>query len=134
MKKACVVRWNIAAFQAPMPIATIINPNWEIVEKANTFFISYCAKAKKAELAAVKQPTIAITIKTVSLNNGKIVHSKNTPAATIVAAWIREDTDVGPSIASGSQMCSGNCADLAMAPKKKASPAKVTQGALLSRE
>ena len=39
-----------------------------------------------------------------------------TPAVTIVAAWISALTGVGPSIASGSQVCSGICADLANAP------------------
>ena len=39
-----------------------------------------------------------------------------TPAVTIVAAWISAETGVGPSIASGSQVCSGICADLAAAP------------------
>ena len=36
-----------------------------------------------------------------------------TPAATIVAAWIKAETGVGPSIASGNQTCSGTWADLA---------------------
>ncbi len=40
----------------------------------------------------------------------------NTPAVTMVAAWISADTGVGPSMASGSQVCSRNCADLPMAP------------------
>src|SRR5213083_441775 len=40
------------------------------------------------------------------------------PAATIVAAWISADTGVGPSIASGSQTCSGICALLPVAPTK----------------
>ena len=35
---------------------------------------------------------------------------------TIVAAWISAETGVGPSIASGSQVWSGTCADLAKAP------------------
>ena len=35
---------------------------------------------------------------------------------TIVAAWISALTGVGPSIASGSQVCSGTWADLANAP------------------
>ena len=35
---------------------------------------------------------------------------------TIVAAWIRAETGVGPSMASGSQVWSGSCADLATAP------------------
>ena len=33
-------------------------------------------------------------------------------------------TGVGPSIASGSQTCSGNCADLPIAPQKIRKPAK----------
>ena len=36
----------------------------------------------------------------------------NTPAVTMVAAWISADTGVGPSIASGSQVCRPSCADL----------------------
>ncbi len=34
----------------------------------------------------------------------------------MVAAWISEETGVGPSIASGSQVWKGICADLAKAP------------------
>ena len=34
----------------------------------------------------------------------------------MVAAWIKAETGVGPSIASGSQVCSRNCADLPIAP------------------
>ena len=41
-------------------------------------------------------------------NNGLILATKKTPAVTIVAAWIRADTGVGPSIASGSQVCKPN--------------------------
>ncbi len=37
---------------------------------------------------------------------------------TIVAAWIREETGVGPSMASGSQVCSGSWPDLAKAPTR----------------
>src|SRR5262249_7437324 len=39
-----------------------------------------------------------------------------TPEVTMVAAWISADTGVGPAIASGSQMYSGICADLPVAP------------------
>ena len=46
-----------------------------------------------------------------------------TPAATIVAAWMSADTGVGPSIASGSQTCNGNCALLPIAPQKINRPA-----------
>ena len=46
------------------------------------------------------------------------IATKNTPATTIVAAWINAETGVGPSIASGSQMCNGNIADLPAPPMK----------------
>ena len=38
----------------------------------------------------------------------------NTPAVTIVAAWMSAETGVGPSIASGSQMWRPICALLPM--------------------
>jgi hypothetical protein len=46
---------------------------------------------------------------------------RNTPAVTIVAAWIRADTGVGPAIASGSHRYSGSCADLPTAPRNSSS-------------
>jgi len=42
---------------------------------------------------------------------------KKTPAVTMVAAWIKADTGVGPSIASGNQVCKPICADFPIAPK-----------------
>ena len=48
-----------------------------------------------------------------------------TPAATIVAAWIRAEAGVGPSIASGSQDINGNWADLAIPPAIMAIPIRV---------
>ena len=77
-------------------------------------------------------PITTITSNTVSLKSGNKVTKRKTPAATMVAAWIKEDTDVGPSMASGSHTCNGYCADLAMAPIKKAMPATVSQVASLS--
>ena len=47
--------------------------------------------------------------------------TRNTPAVTIVAAWMSADTGVGPSMASGSHTCSGNCALLPTAPRKSRS-------------
>ncbi len=49
-------------------------------------------------------------------NSGVQRATMYTPAVTIVAAWIRALTGVGPSIASGSQTCSGNWALLPQAP------------------
>jgi hypothetical protein len=37
----------------------------------------------------------------------------------MVAAWMSAETGVGPSMASGSQVCSGTCADLPMAPMNR---------------
>ena len=45
---------------------------------------------------------------------------------TIVAAWIRALTGVGPSIASGSHVCSGICADFAAAPPSSPSATRFT--------
>src|SRR3546814_16992070 len=41
------------------------------------------------------------------------------PAVTMVAAWIRAEIGVGPSIESGSHTCRGTCADLPMAPTNR---------------
>src|SRR5690349_18700710 len=49
-------------------------------------------------------------------NSGDMRATMNTPAVTIVAAWINAEIGVGPSIESGSQTCSGTCADLPIAP------------------
>ena len=38
---------------------------------------------------------------------------------TMVAAWIRADTGVGPAMASASQVISGSCADLPQAPSSR---------------
>ena len=50
----------------------------------------------------------------------------NTPAVTMVAAWIRAETGVGPSMASGSQVCRPSWADLPMAPMNSSTQAMVS--------
>src|SRR5664279_2601798 len=52
--------------------------------------------------------------------------TRYTPAVTIVAAWMRAETGVGPSIASSSHDCSGTCADLPQAPTSRSMPSSVT--------
>ena len=47
----------------------------------------------------------------------------------MVAAWIRADTGVGPAMASGSQTCSGNCADFPIAPPNSRSADTVSSPA-----
>src|SRR5574341_2350718 len=49
----------------------------------------------------------------------------NTPAGTMVAAWMSALTGVGPSMASGSQTYSGSWADLPVAPTKSRSAMSV---------
>ena len=50
------------------------------------------------------------------VNNTFVRAIRYTPAVTMVAACISALTGVGPAIASGSQVCSGNCADFPTAP------------------
>ena len=47
---------------------------------------------------------------------GELRTNKYTPAVTMVAAWIKADTGVGPSMAMGNQTCSPICELLAIAP------------------
>jgi hypothetical protein len=54
-----------------------------------------------------------------SSNSGDMRATMKMPAVTMVAAWISAEIGVGPSIESGSQTCSGNCADLPMAPMNR---------------
>ena len=40
LKNACVIRWNIAAENAPTPAARNMYPSWLTVEYASTFLMS----------------------------------------------------------------------------------------------
>src|SRR5258705_4639240 len=70
--------------------------------------------AKKAVLAPMKVTNSSATGE--SWNMGEQRQTRNTPAVTMVAAWIKAETGVGPSMASGSQVCSPSWADLPIAP------------------
>ena len=71
-----------------------------------------------AAKTAVMPPTIATTAiaEGEESNMGKNLPTKKTPAATIVAACMSALTGVGPSMASGSHVCKGNCPDFPTAP------------------
>ena len=99
-------------------------PNCEHVEYAITFFISFCTNPIVAAINAVNPPIIVINFNVVDVysNNGDILIIKNTPAVTIVAAWIKADTGVGPSIASGNHVCNPICADFPITPINKLIP------------
>src|SRR6266513_2469597 len=87
--------------------------------------MSACAIAMSAAINAVITPIhttiISDAVTPLIAPSEKIGYTRatrNTPAATIVAAWISAETGVGPSIASGNQTCRGNCADFPTAPQK----------------
>ena len=68
-----------------------------------SFWNSPTVAAKKAVLAPTTVTTCSANGD--SSNIGEARQTRNTPAVTIVAAWINADTGVGPSIASGNQVC-----------------------------
>ena len=95
--------------------------------------MSFCTSATVAAKSAVIAPIHATTVPACSeptRPRGRRTRARgtmrNTPAVTIVAAWMSAETGVGPSIASGSQTCSGNCALLPIAPRKNSSAIAVT--------
>ena len=61
----------------------------------------------KAAKKAVKTPTSKTKFDTwgAASKRGENLQVRKTPAVTIVAAWISAETGVGPSIASGNQVC-----------------------------
>src|SRR6476660_6296748 len=80
--------------------------------------MSFCAQPTVAAKMQVAAPTQVTTVSAVAdcSNIGDRRQTMNTPAVTMVAAWIRALTGVGPSIASGNQVCKPSCADLPIAP------------------
>ncbi len=83
--------------------------------------MSFCTRPTVAAKKAVNAPTKVTTVRAVcdSSKIGDRRATMKTPAVTMVAAWMSAETGVGPSIASGSQVCSGTCADLPMAPMNR---------------
>ena len=82
-----------------------------------SFWTRPTVAAKKAVVAPKKTTTPSAT--GASSKSGDSRATMKTPAVTMVAAWMSAETGVGPSIASGSQVCSRNCADLPIAPMKR---------------
>src|SRR5579863_6431479 len=89
--------------------------------------MSHCLRPIVAANNAVAPPTRH----TVRLAAGAIANStellamRYTPAVTIVAAWMRAETGVGPAMASGSHTYSGICALLPVHPSSSARPTAV---------
>ena len=86
--------------------------------------MSYWTNAAVAAKNAVAIPNNAVRAETLGKFTNKLeLRIINTiPAVTIVAAWIKADTGVGPSIASGNQVCLPNCALLPTAASNKHNP------------
>ena len=129
LKKPCVMRWKIAkAYPAgPMPAASIMYPIWLMVEPASTFLMSSWLVPIQAPASSVTVPTTTTAVCAIGAAS-KIAWlrtTRYTPAVTIVAAWIRADTGVGPSMASSSHACSGTWADLPQAPSSRKKPIRV---------
>src|SRR4029077_1455721 len=91
--------------------------------------MSGCTMPMLAAKIAVVPPMIPTTASAVGAysKRGERRATMNTPAVTIVAAWIKAETGVGPSIASGSQVWSGICADFPIAPMNKRMQARVSE-------
>jgi hypothetical protein len=71
LKKACVIRWNAPAENAPTPIAVNMYPSCDTVEYARTRLMSYWTRPIDAAISAVSTPTIA----TIVITSGACVKS-----------------------------------------------------------
>src|SRR5688572_24498951 len=76
-------------------------------------------------IAAITTITLTLTsgIENPSQKTGYSRATRNTPATTIVELCSSDDTGVGPAIASGSQVCSGNWPLLPMQAMNRATEA-----------
>ena len=90
--------------------------------------MSRWVSAVNDEMKSVTSPTAATANWAVgeSRKRSWVRAMRYTPAVTIVAAWMSAETGVGPAIASGSQVCSGTCADCPTAPPSSRSAMIVT--------
>ena len=82
-----------------------------------------------AASSAVNAPSVSArkSAEPAAANSGNRRAVRKTPATTIVAEWMIEETGVGPSIASGSQTCSGNSADLPQPPANSRTAASASR-------
>src|SRR5207302_2338504 len=83
--------------------------------------MSFWAQAIVAATKAVAAPTMATVVAAAGpwARMGFTRAIRNTPAVTMVAAWMRAETGVGPSMASGSQTKSGPWALLPAAARNR---------------
>src|SRR4051812_5668027 len=91
--------------------------------------MSFCTNASSPEITIVIAAMTTITfmlelgIEKPSQNTGYSRATRNTPPTTIVEECSSDDTGVGPAIASGNQVCSGNWPLLPMQATNRATEA-----------
>ena len=85
---------------------------------------------------AVVAPTMATNarVKGAYSNSGEQRTTMKIPAVTMVAAWISAETGVGPSMASGNQVCRPSWADLPIAPRNSRRVITVRMSSSLPRK
>src|ERR1700687_3912784 len=95
-----------------------------------TRLMSLLTRPKRPMKNAVVAPITNTVDRAVSdsSKSGDMRATMKMPAVTMVAAWIRAEMGVGPSIESGSHTCRGTCADLPMAPINKQMQVNVIAG------
>ena len=101
-----------------------------------TRLMSFCTRPTVAANIAVVAPMNSTNSRAASgarSNRNDSRATMNTPAVTIVAAWISAETGVGPSIASGNQVCSRICADLPIAPMNSSRQVIVSASAFMPK-
>src|SRR5690242_2012788 len=83
--------------------------------------MSFWTMATSAMNSVVIPPITSTKDRAVSVNSnsGDMRATMKMPAVTMVAAWMRAEMGVGPSIESGSHTCNGTCADLPIAPTNR---------------
>src|SRR6266702_8015038 len=83
--------------------------------------MAHCWSAIVAANRAVSAPVPATTAPEIGARAKSTLQraTRYTPAVTIVAAWIRADTGVGPCMASGSHVYKGIWADLPVQPRNR---------------
>src|ERR1700722_19035120 len=86
-----------------------------------TRLMSVTTMPKRPMKKAVVEPITRMNDKACSerSNSGDMRETMKIPAVTMVAAWIRAEIGVGPSIESGNHTCRGTCADFAIAPTNR---------------